>query len=407
MAIRTALLMALTIVMSGAQAQAQKQAPKLSDGVVKIAVSEDMSGLYADASGLGSVAAARFAIADFGGKVLGMPIELVSADHQNKADIAAALAQKWYDVDKVDLIVGLGNSAAAIATQHVARSKNRMNIVTSAASSTLTGKDCSATGFHWVYDTYALAKGTGQATVKTGGDTWYFITVDYAFGHALQADVSKFVVEGGGKVLGSVRAPLNTPDFSSFLLQAQQSKAKIIGLATAGGDTVNSIKQAAEFGIVRGGQRLAGLLIFLTDVHGLGLQAAQGLVATNAFYWDTNEETRTFSRRYFNERKQMPNMIQAGVYSAVLHYLKAVQAAGTDDAAAVAAKVRELPINDFMTKNGRAREDGRVIRDMYLVQVKTPAESKYAWDYYKVLATIKGEDAFRPLKESDCPLVRK
>jgi branched-chain amino acid transport system substrate-binding protein len=394
-------LSAAVLGLAAGPVQAQGQ---LSDDVVKIAVLDDMSGVYADLTGPGGVAAVRMAIEDFGGKAMGKPIEVVFADHQNKADVAAAAGRQWFDVDKVDMITGLGNSAVALAIQQLAREKNRINIVSGAASTDLTGKSCSPNGIHWTYDTYALAKGTGTATVKSGGDSWFFLTADYAFGHSLEANTSNIVKAAGGKVLGGVRHPLNTPDFSSFLVQAQASGAKVIGLANAGGDTINSIKQAGEFGIGKT-QKLAGLLVMITDVHGVGLKAAQGLLFTEAFYWDQNDETRAWSKRFMERHKNAPTMIQAGMYGATMHYLKAVQAAGTDEPKAVMAKMKEAPVNDFMTKNGKIRPDGRLVRDMYLLQVKTPEESKGAWDYMKVVATIPGEEAFRPMSEGGCPLV--
>ncbi len=381
---------------------------QISDDTVKIGVMNDQSGLYADITGPGSVLAARMAVEDFGGKVAGKSIEVLFADHQNKPDIGANVVRQWIDTQQVDAIADVPTSSVALAVQEITREKNRMFLMSGPASSDLTGKACSETGIHWTYDTYALANGTGKALVKQGGDSWFFLTADYAFGHALERDTSKFVQEGGGKVLGVVRHPLSTADFSSFLLQAQASKAKIIGLANAGGDTINSIKQASEFGIVAGGQRLAGLLVFINDVHALGLKTAQGLVISESFYWDLNDETRAFSKRFAEKNKgnMVPSMIQAGVYGAVSHYLKAVQAAGTDEAKAVAKKMKELPINDFMTKNGSIREDGRVLRDMHLLQVKKPEESKYKYDYYKVLTTVPGTEAFRPLAQGGCPLVK-
>jgi branched-chain amino acid transport system substrate-binding protein len=397
-------------LMSAAAMAALLAAPaaaQVSGDVVKLGVMNDQSGLYADITGQGSVVAARMAVEDFGGKVLGKPIEVIFADHQNKPDIGGNIARQWIDTQGVDAMVDVPTSSVALAVQEITREKNRMFLISGAASSDLTGKACSPTTVHWTYDTYALANGTGKALVKQGGDTWFFLTADYAFGHALERDTAKFVTDGGGKVLGIVRHPLNTADFSSFLLQAQASKAKIIGLANAGGDTINAIKQAAEFGIVAGGQRLAGLLVFINDVHALGLKTAQGLVITESFYWDLNDETRAFAKRFQEKHKGMvPSMIQAGVYGAVSHYLKAVQAAGTDEAKAVSKKMKETPINDFMTKNGTIREDGRVVRDMYLLQVKKPEESKAKYDYYKVLATIPGKDAFRPMAEGNCPLVK-
>ncbi len=380
---------------------------QISDDVVKIAVLDDMSGVYADITGQGGVLAARMAVEDFGGKVLGKPIEVVFGDHQNKADIGAALTRQWYDVEKVDMITGLGNSAVALAVQQITRDKNRINLVSGAATTDLTGKACSPNGVHWTYDTYALAKGTGTAVVKNGGSEWFFLTADYAFGHSLENNVSTIVKAAGGKVVGSARHPLNTPDFSSFLLTAQSSGAKVIGLANAGGDTINSIKQAAEFGITRKGQQLAGLLVMITDIHALGLKTAQGLMFTESFYWDLNDETRAWSKRFMDRHRAAPTMLQAGIYGATLHYLKAVQAAGTDEAKAVMAKMREMPINDFMTRNGRIREDGRVIRDVYLLKAKAPEESKGPWDYMHVISTIPGDEAFRPLSESECPMVKK
>ncbi len=388
------------LVFGTAQAQ-------ISDDVVKIGVLSDMSSLYSDIAGPGSVVAAQMAVKDFGGKVAGKPIEIISADHLNKADVGSAIARQWFDQDHVDVIVDVPTSSIALSVQDIAKEKGKVFLISGAASSDLTGKACSPTGVHWTYDTYALAHGTGGALVKQGGDSWFFLTADYAFGHALENDTSAVVKAAGGKVLGAVNVPLNNADFSSFLLQAQASKAKVIGLANAGGDTINSIKQAAEFGIVAGGQRLAGLLVFISDVNSLGLAAAQGLVLTESFYWDQNDETRAWAKRFIAERGKVPSMVQAGVYGAVTHYLKAIEAAKTDEGKAVVGKMRELPINDFMTKNGRLREDGRVERDMYLFQVKTPGESKYPYDYYKQLATIPAAEAFRPLSESACPLVKK
>ena len=394
-----AAVVGLTAVGLAAIAQAQTPAP------FKIGVTEGFSGVYADLN-LGEVEAVQMAVDDFGGKVLGRPIEVLSADHQTKPDVGAAIARKWYDVDGVKMIVGLGTSSVALAVRKISQEKGMIDINTGAASADLTGPACSETGAHWVYDTYALAKVTGGAIVKGGGDSWFFLTADYAFGHALERDVTAVVVASGGKVLGGVRHPLSTQDFSSFLLQAQGSKAKIIGLANAGQDTINSIKQANEFGIVKGGQRLAGLLVFSTDVVALTLPVAQGLVLTESFYWDLNDETRAWTKRFRAKRDKIPSMLTAGAYSATLHYLKAVQAAGTDDAKAVMAKMREIPINDVMTKNGKLREDGRVERDMYLFQVKSPAESKSKDDIYKLLATVPGNEAFRPMKDGKCPFIK-
>jgi branched-chain amino acid transport system substrate-binding protein len=381
---------------------------QISDGVVKIGVLNDMSSLYADIGGKGSVLAAQMAVDDFGGKVLDQPIEVISGDHQNKPDIGAGLARKWIDTEHVDTIVDVPTSSVALAVQEVTREKKRVFLMSGPASSDLTGKACSPYGFQWTYDTYALAHGTGGAMVKQGGDSWFFITADYAFGHALERDTSEAVKAAGGKVLGSVSVPLNTQDFSSFLLQAQASKAKVIGLANAGGDTINAIKQAAEFGIVAGGQKLAGLLVFLTDVDSLGLKTAQGLTITSAWYWDKDDASRAFAKRFVarNPNGKPPTYTQAGVYTEVSFYLNAIKAAGTDDADKVSAKMRTMKINDFMTKDGWIREDGRIMRDMYLEEVKSPQESKYPYDYFKVLATIPAEQAFRPLKDGGCPLVK-
>lgn len=351
---------------------------QVSDEVVRLGVLDDMSGLYADIQGPGDVVAVKMAVDDFGGTVLGKPIEVLSGDLQNKADVGSAIARRWFDVEKVDAILGLGNSAVALAVQGIAQEKNKITITTSAGSTALTGKACSPNGIHWVYDTYALAKGTATAIMKQGGnDSWYFITADYAFGHALEADTAEVVKRNNGTVVGSVRAPINSSDFSSFILQAQASKAKVIGLANAGTDTVNAIKTAAEFGIVSGGQKLAGLLVLLTDIHSIGLRSAQGLLFTEAYYWDQNDETRAFAARFAAKHGgKPPTMFQAGIYSAAMHYLKAVKEAGTDEAHAVMAKMKSIPVNDFMTKNGSIREDGRMMRDMYLLQAKKPSESK-------------------------------
>ena len=376
-------------------------------GAVKIGVINDQSSIYADLSGMGGVEAARMAVEDFGGKVLDKPIELTFADHQNKPDIAANIVSKWLDVDKVDVVVDLPNSSAMLAVQEIVRKAQKVLIVSTGATSDFTGKACSPYGIHWTYDTYALAHGTGKVLVEQGGDTWYFLTADYAFGHALERDTTKFVQAGGGKVLGSSRHPFPNQDFSTFLLRAQASKAKVIGLANAGGDTINAIKQAAEFGIARGGQRLAGLLVFDSDIHSLGLKAAQGIVMTTGFYWDLNDETRAFSKRFFERRKAMPTMVQAGVYSAVTHYLNAVKAANGKDSLTVIKRMKETPVNDFFAKGGQVREDGRMVHDMYLAQVKTPDESKYPWDYLKILKVIPAKEAFLPLSESECPAIKK
>nr|WP_210261225.1 ABC transporter substrate-binding protein [Enterovirga sp. DB1703] len=388
--------------MAVAPALAQAQQGQVSDNAVRIGILNDQSGVYADFGGKWSVEAARMAVEDFGGKVLDKPIEIVSADHQNKPDVASTIARGWYDNDKVDAIMELTASSVALAVQQLSRDKKKITMTNGAATSDLTGKACTPYGFHWAYDTRSLAVGTGGSLVETGGDTWFFLTADYAFGHALEADVSKYVQSKGGKVLGAVRHPLSTNDFSSFLLQAQASKAKIVGLANAGLDTNNSIKAAAEFGIVQGGQRLAALLFTLAEVHGLGLQAAQGLVLTEGFYWDLDDQNREFAKRFMARTGRMPNMVHAGTYSSVLQYLKAIKAAGTDDTDAVAKKLRELPVDDFFAKGGKVLPNGRMVHDMYLFQVKSPAESKGPWDYYKHLATIKGDQAFASLAESGC-----
>jgi len=374
---------------------------------VKIAVLSDMSSLYADIGGPGSVAAAKLAIEDFAKINPNLKVELVSADHQNKPDIGSSLATQWYDVDKVDMIVDVPNSGVALAVSQVANQKNKVFLVSGAAASDLTGPKCNANTIHWTYDTWMLANGTGSALVKTGGDTWFFLTSDYAFGHALERDTAAAVEKAGGKVLGKVRHPLNTNDFSSFLLQAQSSKAKVIGLANAGGDTINSIKQGAEFGIVKGGQKFAGLLVFASDVNALGLQTAQGLTLTETWYWDANDANRAWTKRWQQDRPgKIPTMVQAGVYSAVTHYLKAVTALKSSaDGAAVIAKMKQTPTDDPLFGKGSIRADGRKIHDAYLFEVKKPEESKYPGDFYHLRATIPAADAFRPLKEGGCPLV--
>jgi branched-chain amino acid transport system substrate-binding protein len=399
MAFGTAACLALCMAPMTASAQ-------VSDNVVKIGVLNDQSGVYADFGGKGSVEAARMAVEDFGGKVLGAPVEIVDADHQNKPDIATTIARRWYDVEHVDAIVELTTSSVALAVQGLSLEKKKITIVTGAASSDLTGKYCTPFGFHWAYDTHALAAGTGGSLVEAGGDSWFFLTADYAFGYALEADVTRYVQSKGGKVLGSVRHPLSASDFSSFLLQAQASKAKVVGLANAGADTANAIKAAAEFGIVQGGQKIAALLFTLAEVHGLGLDVAQGLVLTEGFYWDRDDDARAFAKRFFARTHRMPNMVQAGTYSAVLQYLKAVKAAGTDATEEVTKKLHDLPVDDMFAKDGKVLANGRMVHDMYLFQVKTPAESKAPWDYYKQLATIKGDEAFATPKASGCPLTQ-
>ncbi|MCD0424122.1 ABC transporter substrate-binding protein [Rubrivivax sp. JA1024] len=372
---------------------------------VKIGILNDQSGVYADYGGKWSLEAAKMAVEDFGGEVLGQKIEIVSADHQNKPDNAVAIARKWYDVDGVDMITELTTSSVALAIQDLSKEKKKIDIVVGAATSRITGDACQPYGFHWAFDTHALAVGTGGALVKAGGDTWFFLTADYAFGYALEKDTSEIVLASGGKVLGSVRHPLNSSDFSSFLLQAQASKAKVVGLANAGLDTANSIKQASEFGIVAGGQKLAGLLMTLAEVHGLGLKAAQGLVLTEAYYWDRDDKSRQFAERFFKRTNRMPSMIQAGTYSATLSYLKAVKAAGTKDTEAVAKKLKELPVDDAFA-SGKVQANGRFVHDMYLFEVKKPEESKKPWDYYKLLATVPGDKAFPTAAESGCPLTK-
>jgi branched-chain amino acid transport system substrate-binding protein len=381
---------------------------QVSDDVVKIGVATDLSSLYADINGPGAVIAAQMAIDDFGGTVLGKKVELTSADIQNKADVAATIARRWYDTEKVDVILGSGASSSSIATAGVAGEKKKIYLATDPASSDLTGKLCNAYTVHWVYDTAALANGTGSAVVKAGGKSWFFLTADYAFGYALERDVSAVVKKAGGTVVGGVKHPINSSDFSSYLLQAQASKAQVIGLANAGGDTINSIKQASEFGIVKGGQKLAGLLVFISDVHALGLERAQGLNLTEAYYWDLNDKTRAFAKRFAAKNNgKMPTSVQAGFYSAVLAYLEAVKAAGTDQSDAVMAKLKSTKWDDPVFGPSYIRADGRKMHSMYLFEVKKPSESKGAYDYYKLVATIPGEEAFRPMEQGECPLVKK
>ena len=380
-------------------------AQQISDDVVKIGVLTDLSGPAASATGPGSVAAAQMAIDDFGGKVLGKPIALISADTLNKPDNAASIARQWYDVDKIDLIVDVPVSAVGLAVQNVATDRKKLLIVHSTGTADFHGKFCSPYAIQWVFDTHALAVGTAQAVVKRGGDTWFFLTADYAFGHSLERDASQVITENGGKVLGSVAHPFATQDLSSFILQAQASKAKIIGIASGPPDNVNAVKLGSEFGIFAGGQQMASLLMLITDVHALGLKAAQGLLLTTSFYWDSDDKTREWSKRFFAKINRMPTMWQAGVYSSVIHYLKAIQAAGTDDPLKTAAKLREMPVEDFFAHNGRLREDGLMVHDLMLVQVKKPAESKYPWDYYQILARIPGDQAFGPPNPA-CSLVK-
>jgi branched-chain amino acid transport system substrate-binding protein len=395
---RAALAALLSCCLLAVPALAQNKA-------VKIGVLDDMSGPYAENTGPGDVAAAKFAIADFGGSVLGKPIELVSADFQNKVDVGVSIAKRWWDSEDVDVILGIPNSAIALALVKVAEEKNRILMPTAAATSALTGKSCGPNSIHWIYDTYGQTKTIVNALAKSGGDTWFFITVDYAFGLAVESDATDFIKAAGGKVLGSVRHPLNTADFSSYVLQAESSKARGLMFANGGGDIINGIKQAAEFGLTKKGIRVSAPLAQFPDVHGVGLKVAQGLLISSPFYYDMTPEARAFSDRFAKEIGRPPSFIQAGTYGAVLHYLKAVQAAGTDEAKAVLAEMRKIPINDFMTKNGTIRPDGRVIRDMYLMEAKTPEESKGQWDLVKMIATVPGKEAFRPLTEGGCPLV--
>jgi branched-chain amino acid transport system substrate-binding protein len=401
---RRLLLWSAACVLAGwAPAMAQ-----LSDNTVKIGVATDMASLYSDINGPGAVIAVQMAIDDFGGQVLGKKIEFISGDIQNKADVAATLAGRWYDDEKVDVILGSGASSSSIATMNVANEKKKVYLAPDPASSDITGKLCNPYTVQWVYDTAALANGTGSAVVKAGGKTWFFLTADYAFGYALERDVSDVVKKAGGTVVGDVRAPINTSDFSSYLLQAQSSKAQIIGLANAGGDTINSIKQAAEFGIVKGGQKLAGLLVFITDVNSLGLERAQGLRLTEAYYWDLNDKTRAFAKRFAEKHKgRMPTMVQAGFYSAALRYLQVVKETGTDKAETVMAKLKSEKWDDPVFGPSYIRIDGRNMHNMYLFEVKAPSESKGPWDYYKLMATIPAEQAFRPLDQGGCPLVKK
>src|SRR6516162_3998674 len=379
---------------------------QISDDVVKIGVLTDLSGPASTPTGTGSVLAAQMAVDDFGGRVASKPIAVISADHQIKPDVGAAIARRWYDVEQVDLIVDVPVSAVGLAVQNVAKEKKKLFITHSTGTADFHGKFCSPYAMQWVFDTRALAVGTADAVVKRGGDSWFFITDDYAFGHSLERDASSIITANGGKVLGSVKPPLATPDLSSFVLQAQASKAKIIGIAAGPPNNMNEIKTGSEFGVFKGGQQMAALLALITDIHGLGLQAAQGLLLTTSFYWDMDEKTREWSKRYFAKMKRMPTMWQAGVYSSVMHYLQAVRDAGTDDPLKVAAKMREKPIEDFFARNGRLREDNLMVHDLWLVQVKSPGESKYPWDYYKILTTISGEQAFGP-PDPACPLVKK
>ena len=400
-------IMAAAVAFAAASLVITPVSAQYADGGIKIGILTDMSGGYSDLAGRGSVTAAQLAVEDFGRAINGRKVELIFADHQNKADIASAIARRWFDTEGVDAIFDTNSSVAGLAVREVARSKGKIDINSGAGSMALTNASCSPTGAHWTWDTYSLAASTASALADDPKNTWFFITADYTFGHDLEAQVTRVVKAKGGKVLGSVKHPFPNPDFSSHLLQAQGSGAKIIGMANAGADTINTIKQASEFGIPQGGQTLGGLNIFLTDINSVGLNAAQGMILTTGFYWDMDEQTRAFAKR-FGERMsgKMPTMVQAGDYSAVLHFLKAAEAAGTDDGVKVMSKMRELPIQDFFARNGKLREDGRMVHDMYLAQVKTPAESKGPWDFYKLLKVIPGEQAFQPLSESTCKLVK-
>jgi branched-chain amino acid transport system substrate-binding protein len=397
---------ACVVIFLGAFLGAPAAHAQISDDVVRIGVLNDQSGLYADLGGPGSVVAAQMAVEDAGGNVLGKPVEIVSGDHQNKSDVGAAIARQWFEVGKVDMAIGFDHSAVALAVEQLALEKNRIAIAGAVGSTAFTGKACTPNEASWVYDSYALTTSLARSIVAEGRDTWFFITVDYAFGHSLETDATSAVLAAGGKVLGSVRHPLNTADFSSYLLQAQSSGAKVVAFANGGGDMVNATKQANEFGLTKK-QTIVSLLVFLSDVHSMELQAAQGLKFVTAFYWDRNDETRVWSKRFFERTNRMPTMPQAAVYSAIRHYLGAIDAAGTDEAKAVMAKMRERPVNDFYVKNGHLREDGRLVHDMYFAQVKTPAESTGPWDYYKILGTIPGDQAFRSLADSGCPLVAR
>ena len=400
---RKNIVTSLAILLAGSTAALAQSA---SDGKVKIGILNDQSGVYADFGGKSSVEAAKMAIEDFGGKVLDVPVELVDADHQNKPDIASNIARQWYDTEQVDAIMELTTSSVALAVQALSKEKKKINMVTGAATTDLTGKQCSPYGFHWAYDTHALAVGTGGALVKQGGDSWFFLTADYAFGYSLEEQTGTFVKSAGGNVVGAVRHPLATNDFSSFLLQAQSSGAKVIGLANAGLDTANAIKQAAEYGITAGGQNLAALLFTLAEVHGLGVEAAQGLTLTEGYYWNLDDQSREFGKRFFERTGKMPNMVHAGTYSSVMQYLKAIEKAGTDETEAVAKALHEMPVDDFFARNGKVGANGRMIHDMYLLQVKKPGESDEPWDYFNVLSTIPGDEAYIDPAKSGCELVK-
>jgi branched-chain amino acid transport system substrate-binding protein len=397
-----ACLAALVAISAAAPCAAQ-----ISGDIVKIGVLTDLSGPASDSTGDGSVLAAQMAVEDFGGTVAGKPIAVISANHQLKPDIGAGIARQWYDSEQVDLIVDVPISAVGLAVQEVAREKQKLLIVESTGTTLFTGKACSPYGMQWAFDTYALATGTAREVTRRGGTSWFFLTADYAFGHSLEEDAGRVIAATGGEVVGAVRHPYATPDLSSFVLQAQASKAKIIGIASGPPDNTNAIKLGGEFGVFEGGQQMAGLLVLITDVHALGLKAAQGLLLTTSFYWDMDNDTRIWSKRFYHKLHKMPTMWQAGTYSAVTHYLKAIQASGTDEPLAVAAKMREMPVEDFFARHGRLRADGLMVHDLVLVEVKKPDESAYPWDYYKILATIPGEEAFPRLEDEPCPLLKK
>ena len=395
------------LALGGLAAAFSTPAPAQTSKPLRIGVLTDMNGTYADQAGPGSVEAARLAIEDFGSYAVGRPIEIVSANHQNKPDVAAAIARSWFDNDDVELVTDVPNSAAALAVQQVTRERNRIAIYATAATTELTGKQCSPNGVQWVYDTHSNAAGLAQALLRQGQDSWFFITVDYALGASLQLEATKVIEAGGGRVLGAVRHPFNNGDFSSFLLQAQSSGAKVVAFCNAGADTINALKQASEFGMTRGNQLIVAPLVYISDIHSLGLRQAAGLTYVEGFYWDRDDGTRTWSKRFFARRQSMPTMTHAGVYSGVLHYLKAVRSAGTAEARPVLARMRAMPVEDMFAHPGQVREDGRMLHDMLLVQVKSPAESKYPWDYYHVQQVLSGEQAFHPLSESECPFIRR
>jgi branched-chain amino acid transport system substrate-binding protein len=403
---RTFLMVLACLLALGAPARAQQTEP-ISDGVVKIGLLLDMTSLYADVTGVGSETAARMAVEDFGGTVLGKPVQVVVADTQSKPDTAVSMARQWFDQDHVDALVEVTGTSAALAVMQVAKDKNRIIVLNGPGALSITNENCTPVSFHWTFDTYALAANTAKRVVQEGGDRWFFLAADYGFGEQMVRDASKVVVANGGKVLGAAKVPLTTTDMSSFLLQAQSSGANVVGVANAGADAINTIKQAWEFGLPRSGQRLVGLLLYVNDVRSIGLEQMQGTILTTGFYWDRDEATRTFARRFFDRLKKMPNMSQAGVYSATAHYLKAVQAAGTDATESVNRKMREMPVEDFFAHGGQIRENGRMVHDMYLAQVKKPDESKEPWDLYRIIATIPGSEAFQPLAESTCSLLRR